>query len=168
MDPIYQATSLVPPFSTCSLAVTFYLLTDHLAPSLHWLLLSGDTQQCLCILSDLKLLLCHIRHCKSSRSTSLANLWETLSKCQSLCPHACDLDSAHITLLNCLSVDGRLQESPENLDSSAAKKLLSTLSQPPPSVPLPHMASSPGFPPRTLATRLSVFLSPVLFWSHIF
>lgn len=43
-----------------------------------------------------------------------------------------------------------------------------SLSQPPPSVPLPHKASSRGFPPRTLATPLSVFLSPVLFWSHIF
>lgn len=98
------------------------------SPSLHWLLLSGDNQQCLCILSDPKLLLCHICHCISSRPTSLTNLWETVSKGRSLFPHARVLDSAHTTLLNCLSVDGGLQESPENLDSSAAQKLLSTLS----------------------------------------
>lgn len=97
-------------------------------PSLHWLLLGGDIQQCLCILSNPKLLLCHIHHSISSRPTSLANLWETLSKCRSLHPHARVLDSAHITLLNGLSEDGRLQESPENLDSSAAQTPLSILS----------------------------------------
>lgn len=114
--------------SVSSQTVWHYFSRQIQPPSLHWLLLGGDTQQCLCILSDPKLLLCHIHHCVSSRPTSLANLWETLSKCWSLCPHARVLDSAHITLLNGISVDGRLQESPENLDSSAAQKLLGTLS----------------------------------------
>lgn len=114
--------------SISSQTVWYCLCWQIPSPSLHWLLLSGDTQQCLCILSDPKLLICHIHHCKSSRSMSLANLWENLSKCWSLYPHARVLDSSHITLLNCLSVDGRLPESPENLDCSAAQKLLSTLS----------------------------------------